>query len=261
MNARIPSSLERARRGSMRARRPVPLLAFAVLVAAFACGDPYRHTNPYDPAVPVTLTISGPDTLFSYREQGQYTAKADPAFPDSAFQFASSDSFVFLPAGPGTYTSLAPPLYPATRTATVIAGVGAIDTQPATAGAVSGPAPHIVEYRHVAYKVVVLTQRVTQIQLRCPDIHSCDTLAVGSAWSVWVDGKDAHNQPIVALTKSGLNPATGTPVATFVSRDTTVASVSPLGIRAATATARKTGSTWIVATRDVLLDSLRLVVR
>ena len=54
---------------------------------------------------------------------------------------------------------------------------------------------------------------------------------------------------------------TGTPMATFTSRDTTVASVTPVGIRAATVTARKSGTTWIVATRNSLLDSLQLTVR
>jgi len=65
----------------------------------------------------------------------------------------------------------------------------------------------------------------------------------------------------VALTAATTNPLTGTPVATFVSRDTTVASVLLIGIRAATVTARKTGTTWIVATRGSLFDSLALVVR
>ena len=237
------------------------LAAVAALVVTVACGDNYLHTNPYDPAVPVTIVISGPDTMFSYREQEQYLAHSIPSFPDSAFRYASSDSFVFLPAGPATFMSLAPPLYPATRTATVVVGLGAIDTQPPSAGGAVGAAPHTVEFRHVAYKQVVLTQRVTGIQLRCPDVHACDTLTAGAAWSVWVDGFDAGGHKIVALTSTTANPVTGTAVATFVSRDTSVASVAPVGVRVANVTARKSGATWIVAARDALLDSLRLVVR
>ena len=73
--------------------------------------------------------------------------------------------------------------------------------------------------------------------------------------------RDALGQPIVALHSPAANPATGTAVATFVVRDTTIASVAPVGIRAATVTARKSGSTWIVATRSSLLDSLQVTVR
>jgi hypothetical protein len=116
-------------------------------------------------------------------------------------------------------------------------------------------------WRHEGSKSVVVTQRVVRIQLRCPDTHACDTLSAGAAWSVWANGYDALGQPIFALVSSTANPATGTPIATFVARDTTIASVAPVGIRAATVTARKTGSTWIVATRGPLLDSLQLVVR
>jgi len=35
----------------------------------------------------------------------------------------------------------------------------------------------------------------------------------------------------------------------------------PLGMRVATVTAKKAGTTWIIAQRDALRDSLRLIVR
>jgi hypothetical protein len=109
--------------------------------------------------------------------------------------------------------------------------------------------------------VVYQTQRVTRIQLRCPDTHACDTVSTGGGWSVWVDGFDALNERIYALTSATANPATGTVIATFAVRDTTIASVSPVGIRAANVTALKSGTTWIVGTRGTLLDSLQLVVQ
>jgi hypothetical protein len=49
--------------------------------------------------------------------------------------------------------------------------------------------------------------------------------------------------------------------ATFAVRDPSVAGVTPVGIRVATVTARKSGTTWIVGTRGALLDSLQLVVQ
>lgn len=244
----------------MACRISGPLCA-VVLALASACGNPYQRTNPYDPAYPVSISIAGPDTLFSAEQVGTWSVQIVPAFPDTAFRYDCTDSIVFPPAGPGSFRSHAPPLYPATRTVTVTGGVGSIDTLPPFAGGALGPAPTIKIYRHSASKVVVLTQRVTQIQLRCPDTHACDTLSVGGSWSVWVDGRDALNQMIIALHSATANPVTGTPVATFAVRDPTIASVSPVGIRAATVTALKSGTTWIVGTRGALLDSLQLVVR
>jgi hypothetical protein len=248
------------------ARRLAGLLGATLLLASFACGDPYLATNPYDPAHAVSITVTGPDSLFSYAEIAHFGAVIVPAFPDTAVKFDSSDSLSFMPVGAASFEAgptIPPPLWPATKTVTVIAGIGAIDT---TYTQWNNACACIVTirthwYRHIGSKMVVLTQRVVRILLRCPDTNACDPLSAGGAWSVWVDGFDALNHKIFALTGATTNPLSGTPVATFVSRDTTIASVSPVGIRAATVTARKTGTTWIVATRDVLLDSLRLVVR
>lgn len=260
----------------------------AALIVAFACGDPYLHTNPYDPAVPVEIAITGPDSLFSYGELAQYTVQTTPAFPDSAVQWTidtvtihrggnvdtiingslttnpgtgdttvAGDS-IFKPVGVGSFQSTAPPLDPASVTVTVVALIGGYDTTLAIWGIGT---IQTKGYRHVGYKTVVLTQRVTRIQLRCPDTHACDTLATGGTWSVWVDGFDALGRQIYALTGATTNPPGSPPIATFVSRDTTIATVTPVHIRAATVTARRSGSTWIVATRNTLLDSLQVVVR
>jgi hypothetical protein len=260
------------------------LLGAIVFVAAFACGDPYKHTNPYDPLVPVEISLTGPDTLFSYGELGQYSAQSVPALPDSSFQFGSSDSIAFAASGHGAFISRTPPLYPATQTVRVMAMLGQIDTvienQDLTCpyfppcSDLSGlncpfhppcktSATHTLAWRHSGSKDVMLTQRIVRIQLRCPADHACDPLAAGAAWTVWADGFDALNFQVVALTGVNANPAVSaaTPVfATFAVRDSTIAGVSPVGIRAATVTARKPGTTWIVATRGSLLDSLALVV-
>lgn len=237
-------------------RRKAGLLGALLLVVLIACGDPYLHTNPYDPVFPVAITISGPETLYSQNQYATYTALTVPSFPDTAVQWIADNTYNFRAAGSGTFQSFAPPLEPATVTVTVEALIGSIDTT------VSRNYITVTTnaYRHIQTKTVVLTQHVTHIQLRCPDTHACDTLSAGDAWSVWVDGFDALNQRIVALTSSVANPPTGTPVATFAVRDTTVASVVPVGIRAATVTALKPGTTWVVATRGSLLDSLQLQV-
>ena len=124
--------------------------------------------------------------------------------------------------------------------------------------------------RHIAYRNVVVTQRLTRIQLRCPDTHACAPIAVGDSAFVWVDGFDALGGQIVAFWSPTVNPAVGDPtttagvsnhtVVTYISRDSTVASASPVGIRVCGVAGRKAGSTWIVATRGALADSLQVVV-
>jgi hypothetical protein len=259
-----------------RAALVIAVGATAAIGAAGGCGDPYLHTNPYDPAFPVEFVIAGPDSLFSYGEMARYSVQTIPAFPDTAFRWdidtvtvvnprngldtIVDGGTVFRPTGPGAYQSISPPLEPATVTISIVASVGQIDTT------VARCIPQCItiqteQQRHTGYKRIVLTQRVTRIRLRCPDTQACDPLAVGGKWSVWVDGWDALNRLIAGLTSSVANPTIGPRVVQYVTRDTSIASVVPAGIRAATVTARKSGTTWIVATRGALADSLPLVVK
>lgn len=262
-------------------RRYAHFFSAVFLTAAAACGDKYLHTNPYDPVVPVTVDVAGPDTLFSYSQLGQYSAVSVPAFPDSSFAYASADSASFTPSGRGRFASMAPPLYPASRTVRVSALLGQIDTTihnqditcpfvPPCHSRICPPfscvvkATHSLAWRHSGSKEVVLTQRVTSIRLRCPADHACDTLSAGGTWSVWADGFDALNFPVSSLSGANANPvvSSANPVfATFVVRDTTIATLSPVGVRVANVTALASGTTWIIATRGPLTDSLQLVVR
>jgi hypothetical protein len=271
MNA-TPSATPSGRQPRRSARRRgFALAGFAAAVSVVACGDPYLHTNPYDPDVPVAIVINGPDTLYSLSELAQYGATITPAFPDSAVTwladtitiFAGDSSYVldgslFLTAGTnGQFQSIKPPLEPGVLPITVEALVGRIDT---TVARKTGTFI-IQEYRHIGLKRIFLTQRVTRIQLRCPDTHTCPTLAVGTTNTVWLNGFDALGYQMVPLTSATLNPDTGVVVATYVSRDSTIARVTAKGIRAVNVTGLKAGSTWIVAMRNVLRDSLQIVVQ
>ena len=289
------SRVRASRRGS-----PCVLVMAASLAALIACGEPYVHTNPYDPAYPVQVGIAGPDTLFSLGEVGQYTVQTNPPWPDSGLVWAIdtftnyfivpglcsvqlSDGGTVLSAnGGGAYRSIAPPLEPYSFKVAIDVWLGTIDTTVAfelcTGERVTA---QTTAPRHIAYKTVVVTQRVTRIQLRCPDTHGCAPLAVGDSAFIWVDGFDALGRQIVALTSSAANPATGNPilpyatsdtailrvqkgnnpVAAYVSRDSTIARTTPIGIRVARVTAVGAGSTWVVATRGALMDSLQVVVR
>lgn len=261
-----------------RSERYVALPCVVLLAIAVGCGDPYLRTNPYDPDTPGNFEIVGPDSLFSAGEFAQYGVQSTPTLPDTAFSWTvdsvatfNSDTgsitvdgtMALLPSGAGGYVATVPPLEPASITVSVVAFVGAVDTTlarfiPNPPGCGCIVTFQTKQYRRILHKSVVLTQRVARIQSRCPDTHACDTLAVGQAWSVWIDGFDALGNQIAART---YNPAAGAPVATFLSRDTTIASVVPVGIRAASATAQKPGTTWIVATHGSLHDSLQVVVR
>jgi hypothetical protein len=233
------------------------LLRSAIIAAAaVSCEAPYVRTNPYDPNVPVTITITGPDTLFSAFEVGTYTATTTPAFPDSALAWPGVGD-------PGRSTGLqntGPPLWPATATVRVQAAIGAIDTTVAHAAGNSIIVQTIQLYRHTADKSVVVTQRLVRIPLRCPDVHACTPISVGGTDSVWVDGFDALNQPLYRPPGTPLNPLNGTPIATFVLRDPSIASLVPVGIRVVAVNALKPGTTWLVATRATLTDSLQIVV-
>jgi hypothetical protein len=280
-------------------------LGAALLAGALACGDKFVHTNPYDPAVPVEIAIKGPDTLFSAQEVGNYTAQVSPAWPDTGFVWAidTFTDYFIVPTpcvsqvalgdtilavdGSGSYRSMLPPLEPYSFEIAVELRLGTIDTSFSAVLTCNGAAVvvHTKAVRHVGYKTVVVMQRVTRMQLRCPDTHACAPLAVGDSAFIWVDGFDALNHPIVALTSSTANPASGNPtagnplttyvlnnpaiqraqqtnnpVATYVSRDSTIARATPIGIRVAKVTGVKSGTTWIVATRGALADSLQVVV-
>jgi hypothetical protein len=280
---------------SAQSRFRVMVLAAAIVAAAaVACGDPYLATNPYDPVTPVQFTITGPESLFSLGEAAEFSVQTTPAFPDTAFVWSTdtfydnqkflgqdtttpiADGRLFLASqGAGAYRSLAPPLEPDAFNIAITVSVGNIDTTEAQClGEVNGFSNCFrVQFkapRHIAYRNVVVMQRVTRIQLRCPDTHACAPLAVGDSASVWVDGFDALGNAIVALTSSTANPPLGDPqvtqgasdhrVVTYTSRDSTVARATPVGIRVCGVTALKTGTTWIVATRGALADSLQVVV-
>jgi hypothetical protein len=238
-------------------RRRIALIGAAALAVLVSCGDPYRHTNPYDPVFPVTITVRGPDTMYNSYEIAFFSELSVPAFPDSA---VSWNALGLAPAGTGGFQAIGQPLWPDYFTATVNALIGKVDTTLSR----NFLRVQTSVWRHVGSKTVIVTQRLTQIQLRCPDAHACNPFAVGDTGSIWVDGFDAHHEPIYALVSSGANPATGTPIAIYLARDPTIVSVSPLGIRAAAITALKAGTTWIVGTRiaaqDTLRDSLQLTV-
>lgn len=238
-----------AERALMKPRRTA-LIGFFALVAAVACND-YKRTNPFDPATvssDLHLAVIGPDTLFTIGQIAEFTLGGTPVFTDPGELWMASNGYELDGDGTGTFDLYSAPLYPATDVVDVALGIGHRGSS----------------FIRTFVKGVVVTQRLVRMQLRCPDTHACDAQAAGGTWSIWVDGFDKGGRGIVGMEVPTTNPAKGKPIATFVSRDTTIAAVAPVGIRAANVSALTSGTTWIVATRvalaDTLRDSLQVVV-
>jgi hypothetical protein len=229
------------------------LSASGILVLAVACID-FQHTNPFDPEVPVTVTIF-PETLFSVAGGlVQFTLATVPPLTDPDARWSTGTKDLYATNGTGLLYSAGAPLWPQTETVPIAIGIGL--------HAVNNP---FVVYAETTTRTisgsVVITQRLVRIQARCAGAPACDALSVGATTSVFVDGYDALGSGIVGLSDSTANPLTVSPIAVFTVRDTTIAAAVPVGMRVATVTAKKAGATWIVAQRDSLRDSLRLVVR
>jgi hypothetical protein len=234
-------------------RRAAVLAASASLVCAVACID-FRHTNPFDPIVPVTVTII-PETLFSVAGKVvQFSFAAVPPFTDPRAIWSVGSTDLYTTDGTGLLYSAAAPLWPKTDTIPIAIGIGL--------HALNNP---FVTFSDSLTRTlngsVIVTQRLVRIRARCAGALACDSLPVGATASVFIDGFDALGSGLSGLPDSTANPLTALPIFVFTVRDTTIATALPVGMRAATVTAKGVGSTWIVAQRDSLRDSLRITIR
>jgi hypothetical protein len=234
----------------MRNSRARTTLAGALaLTLCVACLD-IKHTNPFDPDTPLRVTIM-PETVFSVAGEVHFTFSTVPEIIDPGPTWGGGNTDLSPLGDAGIFFSHAAPLWPQTETIQVSIGVGRNNLL---------NLPHYSNSR-VFNGSVLITQRLVRIQARCPDTNVCDTLSAGASWSVFVDGFDALGSGIAGLATPTMNPLNVAAIAQFIVRDTSIASASPIGMRAASVTAKRSGSTWLVAQRDSLSDSLRLVVR
>ena len=82
-------------------KRKLGAIAVLTISVAFGCGE-YPHTNPYDPLVPVTLTIIGPDIVARLGATIRYQYKAEPEIPDGHATWGSSTPSL-VPLGEGVF--------------------------------------------------------------------------------------------------------------------------------------------------------------
>jgi hypothetical protein len=234
----------------MRTTRSRTALAGAIaLTLCVACLD-IKHTNPFDPDTPLRVTIM-PETLFSVAGEVHFTFSTVPEITDPGPAWGGGNADLSPLGYAGSFFSHAAPLWPQTETVQVSIGVGRNNLL---------NLPHY-SYARVFNGSVVVTQRLVQLHARCPDTNICDTLSAGASWSVFMDGFDALGSGIAGLVTPTMNPPDVPAIAQFIVRDTSIASASPIGMRAASVTAKRSGSTWLIAQRDSLRDSLQLVVR
>ena len=234
-------------------RRAAVLVASGSLVCALACID-FRHSNPFDPAVPVTVAIF-PETLFSVAGKLiQFSFATVPPLTDPKAIWAVATNDLYTMDGTGLLYSAGAPLWPKTDTVPIAIGIGL--------HALNDPfVPYSDSVTRTISGSVIVTQRLVRIRTRCAGAAACDSLTVGVTTSVFVDGFDALGSGLSGLADSMANPATDSSIVVFTIRDPTIATALPVGMRAATVNAKRVGSTWLVAQRDSLRDSLRITVR
>jgi hypothetical protein len=157
--------------------------------------------------------------------------------------------------GTGLLYSAGAPLWPKTDTVPITIGIGLHYLK------YDFSVTHSYDYTRTITGSVIITQRLVRIRARCAGALPCDSLPAGAATSIFVDGFDALGSGLSGLPDSTTNPLTASPVFVFTVRDTAIATAAPVGMRAAMVTARRVGSTWMIAQRDSLRDSLRITVR
>ena len=64
---------------AVHAVRWARLVALGLAACALACAD-LAHTNPYDPATPIEVEVSGPDSAHSFQQIIPFSYKSDPAW-------------------------------------------------------------------------------------------------------------------------------------------------------------------------------------
>lgn len=93
-------------------RRPAlprfrPAAPLALMLALYGCGAEWKPSSPYDPAMPLTIRITGPDTLFSFADTLQFDAETTPAWsaewPSKVVTWKSSD---LLSLGEGRFVAI-----------------------------------------------------------------------------------------------------------------------------------------------------------
>lgn len=148
--------------------------------------DSYERTNPLDPNYPMTVTLLGPDSVFSLNETVRFQLVTEPAHPDLPFVWTTSEpELLTMGQGTdGTFTAL---------------GNGIVHVS-----AAYGP--------RVAEKQVVIQQRPVSFEILDPEDPTFASL--GERKQLQADAVDANGVPVQgvlgALSWSTSNPAVAT---------------------------------------------------
>lgn len=216
--------------GSERARfaRAVAVIvALALGITVNSCGEFVRN-NPFDPAVPVTLTVHGPDSAFAQFDTLHFTVTTDPVY--------DYDDVEWLPSG----------LKKADNNGTYVVGpTSTYNGQPTTV------AVTVRIGSRTASKNVNLVFKPVGFGVRlCND----DSHAVLLDWI----GKPAVVCTSILDARGGIITTFTNPAPQSVSLDTTVARIAP---QSRTIVAAGNGTTRVVFTYGVLADTVRVTVR
>jgi hypothetical protein len=221
-------------------RAALAVLASLVIVA---CGD-YAHSNPFDPAMPVELTIVGPDTLTAIGDTARFTLSTSPEFAHEEPTWTiesvtpTTSSFYIERIGAGVFLTRA---FNAVRsqptTATIVATLGG--GRKAKTRFTIFPRPVTLRVddcgvraiRTISHSAITAT---TYLCARLLDRRNNAILTNDTAVAT------ARNPSMVAISLRAINPANG---------------------ETYWVTGLDTGMTQIVVRRGAFTDSVQLTVR
>lgn len=224
--------------GSKRARMSAAaIVALASGILASSCGEFVRN-NPFDPAVPVKLTVQGPDSAFAQFDTLHFTLTTDPVY-DYAGLVEWQISGLQKVDNNGTYQ---------------VGPIGTYSGQPARV-AVSVR----IGSRTASKDVNIVFKAVGTSASFCRSLPGGSFLLdsarakvldwIGQSVEVCANTVDAHGG-IIATARQLSSSAR--------SLDTTVATINPFGT---TIVAAGNGTTGIVLTNGTRVDTLRVTVR
>lgn len=177
------------------------------------CGD-FAHTNPLDREVSVAVEVTGPDSVFSYRDTVVFVAHTLPSYAPERVVWSSSGSLNLVPIGNGAfYVSSAQP-------ASVVSGALRVEVD-------GRAAAHVLTFVHRATSMKV---SVCGSQSRTPAMD-----ALGRQVPLCVQGFDARGYPA---------PVEGTPIVT-VSDTSVVAPMSTSAGPGIRSVANGTAKVWL----------------
>lgn len=229
-------------------------IALSVAVAALAAGacslePPLVRSNPFDPWSPYSMTLAGaPDTAYSIGEEFDTHIERTPPIPTDV-------NLKWEVANPRVLDGVVTEVLAISRGATGSFRVTSFATAEYQTFSIAARFTDYI-YEVVVGRNIVVGQRVAALQLNCIPMPCASLTSVpGDVVSLSPVAQDARGNLI-----RGLNYAMGR--SSMLSRDPSVVRTDSTAALAGRfhLTAVAPGTTWVVVTMDIAVDSVQLTV-